>query len=100
VLTGGQMTLADIPGLIEGAHLNRGLGHAFLRHIERSAALCYVLSLEPGGESLWRQLQCLRSELRKYSPALPDRATLVVANKSCAAPVHPCTPAPLTRPSQ
>ncbi|KAM4691987.1 mitochondrial ribosome-associated GTPase 2 [Rhinophrynus dorsalis] len=74
-----QIAVADIPGIIEGAHLNRGLGFAFLRHIERCRFLLYVVDLshpEP-----WVQLNCLRYELEQFDESLPHRPHIVVANK-------------------
>jgi Obg family GTPase CgtA len=80
------MTVADIPGLIRGAHENRGLGHAFLRHIERTKALAYVVDLSAGigdrkGPLPWDQLEELMSELEMYEMGLSMRPALVVANK-------------------
>lgn len=74
-----QVAVADIPGLIRGAHLNRGLGIAFLRHIERCRFLLFVLDLstpEP-----WTQLQHLHYELDQYEPGLSKRPQAIVANK-------------------
>ncbi|CAM6019348.1 unnamed protein product [Sphagnum balticum] len=81
-----SMTVADIPGLIRGAHENRGLGHAFLRHIERTKALAYVVDLSAGigerkGPLPWDQLEELMSELEMYEMGLSMRPALVVANK-------------------
>lgn len=81
-----SMTVADIPGLIKGAHQNRGLGHAFLRHVERTKALAYVVDLSAGigdkkGPLPWDQLDELRFELEKYEAGLSTRPALVVANK-------------------
>ncbi|KAI2643874.1 Mitochondrial ribosome-associated GTPase 2 [Labeo rohita] len=73
------MTVADIPGLIPGAHLNRGLGVSFLRHIERCRVLLFVLdvsSAEP-----WEQFQQLCFELDQYKPHLSQRPCAIVANK-------------------
>ncbi|KAG0565866.1 hypothetical protein KC19_7G019100 [Ceratodon purpureus] len=80
------LTVADIPGLIKGAHENRGLGHAFLRHIERTKALAYVVDLSAGigdkkGPLPWDQLDELKFELDKYEAGLSTRPALVVANK-------------------
>jgi Obg family GTPase CgtA len=79
------LTVADIPGLIKGAHENRGLGHAFLRHIERTKALAYVVDLSAGDKKKsplpWDQLQELKFELEKYEAGLSARPALVVANK-------------------
>nr|SVE75913.1 EOG090X0ACU [Daphnia hispanica] len=74
-----QVTVADIPGLIAGAHRNRGLGIAFLRHIERCLCLLYVVDTslpEP-----WQQLEVLRYELGQYDPNLLERPSGVLANK-------------------
>ncbi len=81
-----SMTVADIPGLIRGAHENRGLGHAFLRHIERTKALAYVVDLSAGigdrkGPLPWDQLEELMCELEMYEMGLSMRPALVVANK-------------------
>ncbi|KAG8372314.1 hypothetical protein BUALT_Bualt12G0053300 [Buddleja alternifolia] len=81
-----SITVADIPGLIRGAHENRGLGHAFLRHIERTKVLAYVVDLAAGtdgrkGIPPWEQLKDLMLELEFYSEGLSNRPCLVVANK-------------------
>lgn len=81
-----SITVADIPGLIKGAHVNRGLGHAFLRHIERTKVLAYVVDLASGldgrkGIPPWEQLKDLILELEYHQEGLSNRPSLVVANK-------------------
>ncbi|CAO2824949.1 unnamed protein product [Amaranthus hypochondriacus] len=81
-----SISVADIPGLIKGAHENRGLGHAFLRHIERTKVLAYVIDLAAAlkdrkGIPPWEQLKDLVIELEHYQEGLSDRPSLVVANK-------------------
>lgn len=81
-----SVTVADIPGLIKGAHENRGLGHAFLRHIERTKVLAYVVDLAAAlegrkGISPWEQLRDLVLELEYYREGLSGRPSLIVANK-------------------
>ena len=77
-----RVTVADIPGLIEGAHANIGLGHDFLRHIVRCQLLVFVLDMagSEGREPL-EDLQKLRKELDLYDPKLSERPWIVVANK-------------------
>ncbi len=74
--------VADIPGLVEGAHLNVGLGHEFLRHIFRCRVLLFVIDMA-GSEDRnpTDDLGQLRKELSLYDPTLPDRPWFVVANK-------------------
>jgi GTP-binding protein len=75
-------TVADIPGLIEGAHRNVGLGHDFLRHIVRCKLLLFVVDMAGSeGRSPIEDLQQLREELKLYDPLLAKRPWMVVANK-------------------
>jgi GTP-binding protein len=77
-----RFTIADIPGLISGAHQNVGLGHAFLRHIERCRILCFVLDMGgTDGRDPLQDLQVLRDELEHYEPGLSKRPSLILANK-------------------
>jgi len=80
---GAKITVADIPGLIKGAHENKGLGHNFLRHIERCETLAYVVDLSSAdGVKPWDALEILRRELEEYLPGLSRRPALVVATKT------------------
>ena len=84
VVTAGEATytVADVPGLIEGASEGRGLGHDFLRHIERCAALLHVVdcaTAEPGRDPL-SDLDVMEAELQRYG-GLDDRPRLVALNK-------------------
>jgi GTP-binding protein len=77
-----RLTVCDVPGLIEGAHKNVGLGHSFLRHIQRCKIL--VLLLDMAGTDArepWEDYKQLLSELGLYDETLLDRPRLVVANK-------------------
>lgn len=77
-----RVTVADIPGLIEGAHANVGLGHDFLRHIVRCKLLVFVLDMAGSeGREPIEDLQKLRKELDLYDPKLSERPWIVVANK-------------------
>jgi GTPase len=77
-----KLTLADIPGLIEGAHENRGLGHRFLRHIERCKMLIYIIDMAGSdGRDPGDDYQHLVDELGCYSPELPQKPALILANK-------------------
>ena len=71
--------VADIPGLIRGAHLNYGLGFSFLRHIERCSCLLYVIDLTH--DEPWTQLEDLKFELEQYAEGLSQRPHAIVANK-------------------
>ncbi len=75
-----SFVVADIPGLIEGAHEGKGLGHQFLRHIERTRALAYILDITDNDPN--DQLKTLQSELKEYSPALATKLKIVVLNKT------------------
>jgi len=77
-----RATIADIPGLIEGAHRGVGLGHEFLRHITRCLILVFVIDVAGSeGRNPIEDLQNLRREIDLYDPALSSRPWLVVANK-------------------
>jgi GTP-binding protein len=86
---GFEMVLADIPGLIEGASDGKGLGHRFLRHVERARALLVLLDLAPyDGVTPDEQLRVLLGELGAYRPDLLDRPRLVVGSRVDMAPDH------------
>ncbi len=77
-----SFVVADIPGLIEGAHRGSGLGHEFLRHIERTRVLLFVLdTAQTEGRDVLEDYQVLRRELEMYRPDLMERPFLIVANK-------------------
>ena len=77
-----RITIADIPGLIEGAHRNVGLGHDFLRHITRGRCLLFVVDTAGSeGRHPIEDLQSLRREIDLYDPQLSRRPWLIVANK-------------------
>ena len=77
-----RMVLADIPGLIAGASGGAGLGHEFLRHIERTRILVHVLEPEPSdGSDPVANYQTIREELRAYSRELIDKPQIVALNK-------------------
>jgi GTP-binding protein len=72
-------TIADLPGLIEGASTGAGLGHAFLRHVERTRVLVQVVD-GSGRDPAW-DFDVIREELRAHDPALLEKPTLIVFNK-------------------
>src|SRR5215468_8025477 len=77
-----RATVADIPGLIEGAHRGLGLGHEFLRHITRCRVLVFVVDIAGSeGRSPVEDLQNLRREIDLYDSTLSSRPWLVIANK-------------------
>ena len=80
ILESFRFTIADNPGLIERASEDVGLGHSFLRSIERSHALAYVVDFD--GPAPWDDLKVLRDELDKYQPGMSAKARLVIANKA------------------
>ncbi|KAJ1548105.1 Mitochondrial ribosome-associated GTPase 2 [Nowakowskiella sp. JEL0078] len=81
------MTIADIPGIVRGAHSNVGLGHTFLRHIERSKLLTYVVDVSV--EKPWEDWLILRDELESYLPGLSLKPSVIIANKSDLSSVSP-----------
>ncbi len=77
-----RATIADIPGLIEGAHRGLGLGHEFLRHITRCRIFLFVVDVAGSeGRNPVEDLQQLRKELDLYDPLLSQRPWFVIANK-------------------
>jgi GTPase len=79
VSPGKSFVLVDIPGLIEGAAEGKGLGHQFLRHVERCACLAYVL--DSSDEDPYAQYKILRNEMEKFHPLLLTKPKLIVLNK-------------------
>lgn len=88
-----EVVVADIPGLIEGASLGKGLGTEFLRHITHCKALCYVVAVpdeqllakelteKTVAESLWLQFQTVKQEILSAYPELANKQSLVILNK-------------------
>ncbi|MGO4532902.1 GTPase ObgE [Paenibacillus sp. 2TAF8] len=74
--------MADLPGLIEGAHEGVGLGHEFLRHVERTRVIIHVVDMSGSeGRDPFEDWQKINDELRLYNPALAERPQVVAANK-------------------
>jgi GTP-binding protein len=81
-LDGGRtLVLADVPGLIEGAHRGAGLGIEFLRHLERTRVLIHVVDCSAGAAAARLSIRQVEAELRAFSPQLADRPTLLALNK-------------------
>jgi len=79
---GRKLLIADIPGLIENASQNKGLGMAFLKHVERTSTLIFMIELAPFQDrDPLAELLMLRRELAAYNPALLDKPFLVALNK-------------------
>jgi len=77
-----SFVVADIPGLIEGAHKGKGLGLQFLRHIERTRIIAYLIDpTDPETENPVEAYQVLHNELRKYSPVLVEKESMIVLTK-------------------
>ena len=77
-----RLTVCDVPGLIEGAHRNVGLGHEFLRHVERCKMLVILVDMAgTDNRAPWDDYHSLLNELELYDPALVEKPRLVVANK-------------------
>jgi GTP-binding protein len=77
-----RFVMADIPGLIEGAHRGAGLGHEFLRHIERTKILVHILDIMPlDGSDPAESYRVIRNELKQYSEKLAEKQEIIVANK-------------------
>ena len=78
-----SFTVADVPGLIEGAAEGKGLGHEFLRHVERTALILHVVDLTGGleGRDPVEDYEIIKRELELYAPELADRPVIVVGNK-------------------
>ena len=84
-LNDAEFIVADIPGLIEGASEGRGLGHQFLRHVERARVMLFLIDLAPSDERPpEEQLRILTHELGAYRPELLERPQLVVGSKADA----------------
>lgn len=79
-----SFTLADIPGLIEGAHLGHGLGVQFLRHIERTSVLAHLIDVSDGSgrEDPVEDYKVITAELKAFDPSLPEKPTILVATKA------------------
>jgi GTP-binding protein len=77
-----ELVVADIPGLIEGAHIGRGLGHKFLAHIERCRALIYLLDLT--AEDVLATYEAVRNEVSLYGGKIAEKPGIVVLNKADA----------------
>ena len=75
-----SFVIADIPGIIEGAHEGKGLGHTFLRHIERNSVLLFMISVE--SEDIKAEFETLENEIREYNPELTHKDRLLAITKT------------------
>ena len=80
---GRSFVIADVPGLVEGAAEGAGLGHRFLRHVERTRVLVHVVDLSGSeGRDPLEDLAVIRGELERYAPQLNEKPMVIVANKA------------------
>ena len=77
---GRSFCMADIPGIIEGAAEGRGLGHRFLRHIERNSVLLFMVAAD--ADDIKKEYKILEKELKKYNPELLDKKRILAITKS------------------
>ena len=75
-----SFVMADIPGIIEGAHEGKGLGHRFLRHIERNALLLFMVPID--STNIEKEYEILLNELKLYNPELLDKERVLAITKS------------------
>jgi GTP-binding protein len=75
-----SFVMADIPGIIEGAHLGKGLGHRFLRHIERNSVLLFMIPAD--SKDIRKEYAILVNELKEYNPELLDKKRVLAITKS------------------
>ena len=81
VKDGSSFVMADLPGLIEGAHQGKGLGLQFLRHIERCRVIVHVIDLSETGRDPFEDYNVINNELKEYGFALDKRPQIIVASK-------------------
>ncbi len=74
-----SFVMADLPGIIEGAHLGKGLGHRFLRHIERNSALLFLIPID--ADDIKKEYKILLNELKQYNPELLTKPRLLAISK-------------------
>lgn len=79
---GNNFVIADLPGLIEGASEGTGLGHKFLKHVERTKIIAHVIDMSASeGRDPYKDYQVIRKELEEFSPKLLDKQEIIIANK-------------------
>ena len=81
VKDGRTFVMADLPGLIEGAHEGKGLGLQFLRHIERCRVILHVIDMSDTGRDPYKDYQIINDELKNYGFGLENRPTILIASK-------------------
>ena len=77
---GRSFVMADIPGIIEGAHLGKGIGLRFLRHIERNSILLFMIACD--SKDINKEYEVLRNELKQFNPELLDKAAVLAITKA------------------
>ena len=78
---GRSFVVADLPGLIEGAHLGKGLGLQFLRHIERCRVIVHIIDMSETGRDPYEDYKVMNNELKEYGCRLDERPQIIVASK-------------------
>jgi GTP-binding protein len=77
-----SFVVADVPGLIEGSHEGAGLGHRFLRHVERTSVILHLVGLAEGDDDPVNAYRTVRRELERYADSLAHRETVVALSKA------------------